>query len=152
MIKKLFIYILIFIPFSFTSCMTYKNVDLTLIEKEITSTINTENFSKGSLKELRRFFNINSDDILDFLIYTPAYTMDVNEILILKLKDNSNIDAIKDAIDARVESQIQTFGSYGPTQCALLEDYIVKSKGNYIFYSVSPDNEKIYEIFKESIK
>ena len=152
MLKKLFIYILIFIPFLFTSCVKYQNIDLALIDEKITSSINTENFSKGSTKELRRFFNINSDDILDFIIYTPSYTMDVNEILILKVKEDSNIDAIKDSIDARVESQIQTFGSYGPEQCALLEDYILKSKGNYIFYCVSPDNEKIYEIFKESIK
>ncbi|MGL4449731.1 MAG: DUF4358 domain-containing protein [Sarcina sp.] len=152
MLKKLLIFILIFIPLTFTSCMTYKDINLNLIEEKLDTTINTKTYSKGSSKELRRFFNINSDDVLDYILYTPAYTMDVNELLILKLKDISNVDSIKDIIDARVESQIETFGSYGPTQCALLEDYILKSKGNYIFYCVSSDNEKIYEIFKESIE
>lgn len=152
MLKKLLIFILMFISLTFTACMTYKDIDLNIIENKLNTTIITETYSKGTSKELRRFFNLNSDDVVDYVIYTPAYTMDVNELLILKLKDTSNVDAIKDIIDARVESQIETFGSYGPEQCALLEDYILKSKGNYIFYCVSSDNEKIYEIFKESIK
>lgn len=152
MLKKLLIFILMFISLTFTACMTYKDIDLNIIENKLNTTIITETYSKGTSKELRRFFNLNSNNVVDYVIYTPAYTMDVNELLILKLKDTSNVDTIKDIIDARVESQIETFGSYGPEQCALLEDYILKSKGNYIFYCVSSDNEKIYEIFKESIK
>ncbi|MGL4654921.1 MAG: DUF4358 domain-containing protein [Sarcina sp.] len=152
MLKKLFIFILLFSSLTLTACMNYKDINLDVIENKIDTTLNTETYSKGSSKDLRKIFGINSDDVLDYVIYTPAYTMDVNEILIIKLKDRSNINTIKDTIDARVESQIATFGSYGLTQCALLDDYILKSKGNYIFYCVSSDNEKIYEIFKESIK
>jgi hypothetical protein len=132
--------------------MSTKDIDLSVIEKKIDSNIDTQTYSKGGFKELRRFFGLNTDDVLDYLLYTPAYTMSVNEILIIKLKDTNNIDAIKDSIDTRVENQISTFGSYGPEQCALLEEYILKSKGNYIFYCVSPDNEKLYDLFKESIK
>ena len=37
-------------------------------------------------------------------------------------------------------------------QVALLQDYEVKSKGDYVFYSVSNNLEKITDAFKESIK
>ncbi|MGL4762863.1 MAG: DUF4358 domain-containing protein [Sarcina sp.] len=152
MFKKLFIFITIGFSMLLCSCMSTKDIDLSVIEKKIDNAISAETYTKGSSKELRRFFGINTDDILDYTLYTPAYTMDVNEILIVKVKDQANIDIIKDSIDARVESQISTFGSYGPDQCALLEDYILKSKGNYIFYCVSPENEKVYKLFKESLK
>ena len=73
-------------------------------------------------------------------------------MLIVKVKDKSQIDSLKDTIDNRVNSQLQSFGSYGPQQCALLNDYELKSEGKYVFFAVSENAEQLKEAFKEAVK
>ncbi|MGL5765045.1 MAG: DUF4358 domain-containing protein [Sarcina sp.] len=147
---------LILFIFSFSllliSCTKNQSINLSTLDIELHNDIIMDNFKSGSVKDLRRFFGISNSDFKEFLFFKPAYTMDVNEILILKLNDESDRTAIKDKIDERVQKQIETFGSYGPSQCAILEDYIIKEKGDYLFYCVSTDSEKIYEIFKEGFE
>lgn len=150
--KKFLILIIFSFSFLLISCTKNVNINLSTLDSKFHNDIIMDNFKSGSSKDLRRFFGITNADFEDFLFFKPAYTMDVNEILILKLKDKNDLNSIKDKIDERVQNQIETFGSYGPLQCAMLEDYIIKQKGDYLFYCVSTDSEKIYEIFKESFK
>lgn len=150
--KKLLAFIVIIFSTFLISCSNYKDINLSLVDSKITENINMETFSKGTSKELRRYFNLKATDFSEFILYTPAYTMDVNEILILKLKSDANIDVIQDLIDSRVTKQIETFASYGPNQCAMLNDYTLKVKGDYLFYCTSTDSDEIYNIFLESIK
>ena len=152
MIKKFTLAIIFLFSLSFLGCSANHSINFNSLELSLDENISDENFKKGDSKSLKRFFGLKGSDFSDFLIYTPTNTMDVNEILVLKLNDTSNIDAIKDIIENRVDKQIETFGSYGPEQCELLEDYILKIKGNYIFYCVSNNSDDIYEIFKTALK
>lgn len=150
--KKLyFSIILLFCFIVFVSC-GYKNVDLSTIDISITKKVDMSEFSKANSKELKKFFGIKNTDISDFLFYAPTYSMNISEFLILKLDSTENIDNLKDLIDLRVSKQIESFSSYGPEQCSLLEDYTLKVKGNYIFYSVGSNTDEIYKIFLENIE
>ena len=73
-------------------------------------------------------------------------------MLIVKVKDKSQIEGLEDAIDNRINSQLQSFGSYGPEQCALVNDYELKTQGRYVFFAISKNAEGLKEAFKESIK
>ena len=59
--------------------------------------------------------------------------MDVNEVLIVKVKDKSQIESLEDSIDSRINYQLQSFSGYGPEQCALVNDYELKTKGDFVF-------------------
>ncbi|MGL4739582.1 MAG: DUF4358 domain-containing protein [Sarcina sp.] len=150
--KKFFTLFIFSCSLLLISCTKNTNIDLSILDAKFHNDIVMDNFKSGNSKDLRRFFGITSSDFEEFIFFKPAYTMDVNEILILKLKDKSDLNSLKDKIDIRVQKQIDTFGSYGPLQCSILEDYIIKQKGDYIFYCVSSDSEKIYKIFKESFE
>ncbi|MCU9808618.1 DUF4358 domain-containing protein [Paraclostridium sp. AKS46] len=100
----------------------------------------------------KKIFGLNSSEFEDFSIYIPKSTMDVEEMLVIKVKDKGQIQGIEDAIDSRVNKQIESFSGYGPKQVALLQDYEVKDKGNFVFYVVSKDLDKLTDAFKESIK
>ena len=78
--------------------------------------------------------------------------MDVNEMLIIKVKDKSQIESLEDSIDSRVNYQLQSFGGYGPEQCALVNNYELKTKGDYVFFAVSENAEQLKEAFLNSIK
>lgn len=150
--KFYFLSLIICLSIFLYGCTQKKNVSITEIINTIESEIKLENMTKGNSKSLKRFFGLNSSDFKSFVIYTPSYTMDVSELLIIQLNNQSQADFVKDAIENRVDSQIATFGSYGPTQCALLEDYELKQIGDYIFYSVSKDSSTIAKAFKKTFK
>ncbi|MGL5755563.1 MAG: DUF4358 domain-containing protein [Paraclostridium sp.] len=135
-----------------SGCGINNDKNLDSIVNDIGSKVDLNNMKKGDSKSLKRFFALNSNDFEDFVLYVPKSTMDVEEMLIIKVKDSSQISGIEDAIDSRVNKQIESFSGYGPQQVALLQDYELKDKGNYIFYTVSKDLDKITDAFKESIK
>jgi hypothetical protein len=138
--------------FIVSGCGVNNDKQLSDVASDINKKVDLSNMEKGDSKSLKRFFGINSNDVADFILYTPKSTMDVEEMLIVKLKDSSQATGIEDAIDSRVNKQIESFSGYGPKQVALLQDYEVKNKGDYVFYTVSKDVEKITDAFKESIK
>lgn len=103
-------------------------------------------------KTLKRFFSLNSSDYEEVILFSPISSMDVEELLIIKIKSSDQIDLIETAIESRVDKQLQSFSGYAPEQCALLEDYIFKVHGNYVFYSVGESSEEIKQIFINSVK
>ena len=122
------------------------------IQKSIEETGLVENMEETGTKGLKRYYGLNASDFDSVVLYTPESSMEVDEMLIVKVKDKSQIDSLKDTIDNRVNSQLQSFGSYGPQQCALLNDYELKSEGKYVFFAVSENAEQLKEAFKEAVK
>lgn len=144
--------ILIIVIFMLTGCGVNNDKDLNSIVTEMSKNADISEMKKGDSKDLKRFLKLNSNELKDFVYYMPKSTMDVDEMLIVKVKDKSQITAIEDAIDSRVNKQIESFSGYGPEQVSLLQDYEVINKGDYIFYLVSKDVDNISNSFKESIK
>lgn len=131
-----------------------KKVDVSVedIESNIINNINIENLEKGNPKALRRLYGISQDDLEEFVLYIPKSNMDVEEVLILKVKDKEKIYDIEEKIEDRVERQIKNFDGYGREQVGLLNDYEIKIKDKYILFSVSDKSEDIKELFIKSIK
>lgn len=135
-----------------TGCGVNNDKSLSQIKSDIQKSGKLEKMEKGSAKSLKRFFGLSSSDVDSFVLYTPQSTMDVDEMLIVKLKDQSQANTIEDVIDSRVNKQIESFSGYGPKQVALLQDYEVKAKGKYVFYCVSPNAASLKTAFEDSIK
>ena len=54
-----------------------------------------EKMEKGDSKSLKRFYKLNANDYDGVILYTPKSTMDVNEVLIVKVKDKSQIESLR---------------------------------------------------------
>lgn len=152
MTKKILTTMIVIVSFIITGCTSEINKPISQIESYIVNNCKLDGMVKGDGKSLRRFYGINPNDLEGFTIYTPKSNMDVDEMLIVKVKDSSQIEAIEESIDDRVNKQIENFNGYGAEQVALLENYEIKIKDKYVFYVVSKDAEKIKELFKDSIK
>lgn len=122
------------------------------IQKSIVDTGLVKNMEETGTKGLKRYYGLNASDFDSVVLYTPESSMAVDEMLIVKVKDKSQVEGLEDAIDARINSQLQSFGSYGPEQCALVNNYELKTKGRYVFFAVSENAEGLKEAFKEAIK
>jgi len=129
------------------------NVDFKQITSAIEMSVNSENMalSQNPSKSLKRFYGLNISDYEDLVLYSPSSSMDVSELMIIKLSDDTQIDAVELSIEARVAAQLESFGGYAPEQCALLEDYIIKVKNNYVFYAVGENAEDLKKAFIDTI-
>ncbi len=122
------------------------------IETEMKQEVKFDKMKKGDSKSLKRFYKLNTNDYDGVILYTPQSTMDVNEVLIVKVKDESQIQSLEDSIDSRVNYQLESFSGYGPKQCDLVDNYELKSKGNFVFFAISENAQQIKEAFLDSIK
>lgn len=142
--------IVIFSMIFMSGCGNSQDKNLGDIEKYISSKVSLSKMEKGTSKTLKRYYGLNSNELEDFILYTPKSTMDVDEMLMVKVKDEGQIQSIEDVIDSRVNKQLESFSGYGPKQCELLDNYEIKVKGKYIFFAISEKAQEMKDAFKES--
>lgn len=139
----------IMFTFSLVACGGVKDMPLSTVLSEMESKgVVTSNMKSGGEKELKRFYKLNSNDFQEFLLYLPSSSMNVEEMLIVKVKDKSQTDTVESAIENRVNNQLESFNGYGAEQCALLDDYELKTIGNYVFFCVGKNAADIADSFK----
>lgn len=121
------------------------------VEKALLASIDMGNMEKGQVQDIRRVFGLNPDDYSGIVYYKPSSTMDVKEVLIVKLKSDGQSETVESAIDSRVDSQLQSFQGYGAEQCQLLENAVIKVQGNFVFYAVADNVSQYKELFLSSL-
>lgn len=139
----------------FKGCTTFsdaKNIPVDNIVKEIEAAHDLSSMRKGDSKALKRYYGLNSNDLEEFSLYLPSSTMDVDEILIVKVKNKNQIESIEDSMDGRANKQLESFKDYAPQQANLIENNEISVKGNYVIFTISKDAEEIKDKFKEAIK
>ena len=150
--KKLFMATLLINTVITVGCGVNNDKTVEEIENSMIEKIKFEKMEKGDSKSLKRFYKLNANDYEGAILYTPKSTMDVNEVLIVKVKDKSQIESLEDSIDSRINYQLQSFSGYGPQQCALVDDYELKTKGDFVFFAISENANEIKEAFLDSIE
>ncbi|MEI3380417.1 MAG: DUF4358 domain-containing protein [Dorea sp.] len=86
------------------------------------------------------------------MLYIPNDVMSVNEVLVVKVKDESQIKDMEKAVQTRLDTQKKSFEGYGVEPTKLLRSAVVESKGSYTILVVSKDADKIDEAFRKSIR
>lgn len=149
--KAVFIVILITFLVLVYSNGNAKNVPMDEIEKALISSTDIEKLEKGSNRDLMQFLGLDYESLDSYIYYRNTEALSVEELFIVKVKDDSQLSAIKDSIEARIETQTTTYEGYGPTQVAMLKEAVVITKGNYLYYCVSKSSDKYEEVLKDVI-
>lgn len=121
------------------------------VEQAILKDVSVEGLEKADEKTFKKIYGLNVNDYEGVMLYTSTSTMGVDEILVVKMKDNAQAGDLQASIEKRVETQLNNFDGYGVEQCQLLDDCIIKVKGNYVFFAVSPDATAIQKAFLNSL-
>ena len=122
-----------------------------MVEKELRQTLDLETLTDCSSQELKRYYSLNSEDYTATMLLTAEESMSAEEILLIKVKDQSQLEEIETAVYKRIESRINDFGTYAPEQTALLEAAEVTMRGDYVFLAVSEHAEEYKEAFIKSL-
>lgn len=100
---------------------------------------------------LKKYYGLNSADYEGVLLYTSNFTMSAKEVLLIKLKDETQVEEVKAAIDERLETRRSSFEGYVPEQVQLLDQAVYSVRENYIFLAVTPEAETYRQAFARSL-
>lgn len=90
--------------------------------------------SEPEVSGLRRFYQIDENDIDSYFFRKAASPMSVDEVLVVKANSSSEAGAYLEAAQAHLESQKNIFEGYGTDQMALLGEASVEKRGAYVWY------------------
>ena len=90
--------------------------------------------SEPGVSGLRRFYQIDENDIDSYFFRKAASPMSVDEVLVVKANSSSEAGAYLEAAQAHLESQKNIFEGYGTDQIALLGEASVEKRGAYVWY------------------
>ena len=119
-------------------------VSVDTIQKNIEKSVSLKGMKKGSSQDLKKYY-------AGTMLYIPDDVMSVNEILVVKVKDKSQVEDVEKAVEERLSTQKKSFEGYGVKQIRLLHSAIDETRGYYILLAVSKDADRIEDAFKNSI-
>lgn len=146
--------LLLLAAFLLAVCLTGNYADRPIgdIEQTLLQAPGIATLKRGTENDLRRFYGIEEAAYDGCFVYLPQNPMDVDEVLVVKLKDTSQKAGLEKLILARQESQKSSFEGYGVEQTALLNQYVLQFKGKYAFYGVSSQVQAWQEAFTRAIQ
>ncbi len=127
------------------------SADMADVSGAVISSLDMSSVQEAGSLDLKKFYGLTASDYEDVVFYSPVTNMDAEELLIIKLKDTSQADAVEEAINKRLQTQTNSFEGYGAEQTALLQDHILDVQGNYILYVVNANASRADEAFRNSL-
>jgi len=103
-------------------------------------------------KSMIEGYQINPEDVEEGILKFAMINLDARELIILKAKDESKLPELQAALEKRVETQLLAFENYVPKNYEMVQNHLLKTKGNYIILAIGEDVEKIDEIFENTLK
>lgn len=122
------------------------------VVEAVSEAMDMTNLQPGDNQMIKRLYGLQPADYEDCALYYPLTNMDAEELLVVKLKSTDQQQAVRDAIEKRLETQKNSFDGYGVGQFDLLTNHCqVEVRGNYVLFVVSPDDVKAKQAFLDAL-
>ena len=112
-----------------------KDVPLAQVREVILAECDLDGVEEAKDMRLKRAFGLNISDYADYLYFAPSNTMSVNEVLIIKTADPSQLSAVRAGIESRLAAEKIAFDGYGVNQTELLNNAKIVEESPYIIFS-----------------
>ena len=96
-------------------------------------------------------YNFSTDEVAQLVSYQGSGASS-EEIVILQVKEKSNINSVKDKINRRLAERKEAFESYLPEEVGKIDNSILRVEGNYIILCVAKDANTVNNVINEYIK
>ena len=150
-VKAAFIAVLIIFLAAVYDMNDARNVPMRDIENSLKAKTDIEELKKCNTRELLEFVGIDYSGYSEVLYYKSRVALDVTELCIVKAHSRNDLNDVQDAVEKRVDSQINTYRDYGPKQVNQLKNAVITKRGKYLFYCVADDAEKYEEVFRHAV-
>ncbi len=146
-LKWLFVAALCVFLYFMLSANRESRVAFSDVQEAVISAADLTPMAEGDNQTLKRLYGLSASDYENVLLYYPTTNMGAEELLLIQLKDLSQQQAVKDAIESRLDTQKKSFDGYGVDQYAMLEKAVVEVQGNYILLVVANDPAPVRKAF-----
>ncbi len=121
------------------------------IAAQLTESFDTEGLTLRSGGEFKKTFLLSAGDYDGVVYYSADSVMDVRELLLVRLKDESQSQELTEVLKKRIEDKIVLFNGYAPEEEALLGSYVLESSQGFVLFAVCSHPDKVLETFKEAL-
>ena len=121
------------------------------VERPIKESVNFEEMKDVGGQGLKRYYGLNKADYEGALLYISNFNLSAEEVLMIKVKDEEQVQTVVDAIDKRLENRKNDFEGYAPNEVKLLDEAQKSVRGKFIFLSVGKQAEHYKKIFSDSL-
>lgn len=129
-----------------------EGIPLEKIEKAMEDTLAQAEVQKVGDMRLKAACGLQVSDYEEVFYYYPSNTMGVDELLMIRLKDKSQADAVRSAMEKRLDVQKKAFDGYGVDQFDILGRAKIYQNGTYMALVVSDDVDAWMQTIKEALK
>ena len=127
---------LIFFIFFVSLEEPYSDKSVKDVVDAVSAEINIEDLKSYKKNKIKEEFGIEFQNVDSCAYYASDSVMNVEELLVIKLKEGAKADSITEKIENRVKDKQVLFEGYAPEQSALLKNYILIYQKGFIFYAV----------------
>lgn len=118
----------------------------------VTAQIDMTNMLEGDNRMIKRFYGLDPANYEACYLYYPTTNMMAEELLIVKLSDMSQQEVVRAAVEARIETQKNTFEGYGVEQFEMLtNNAVVEVRGNYVLFVVNANSQAALDAFLDAL-
>lgn len=107
--------------------------------------VQTENTNGQALS----VYGLDEDSVSDYSVYFSSMATP-EEVAIFKVSSPEQESAVLDACKARQSSQVQSYESYAPDQVEKLNNAIIASSGDVVYYIVTKDNDTVKKVLQDN--
>lgn len=129
-----------------------KDVDMDSLRQSLSQIIDSEHMDIGDSSKLRKLYYISKNEVEDFILYSPKSNMEASEVLILKAKDEEDIEQLKVKVEERIKKQSDSFKNYRPEEYDIISNRVLDIKGKYLILIISSESEKIEAAINKEFK
>ncbi|WP_138753190.1 DUF4358 domain-containing protein [Paenibacillus sinopodophylli] len=93
-------------------------------------------------------YSINSDkQLIDGSFYQATLMMQAGEFSVVQLKSDADFDSVKTGFEKRAAALQSIFKDYLQDQYEQAKNYQIIRNGNFVLFSITPDQQKTAELF-----
>lgn len=113
------------------------NANFSDVSAAVMDVVDTTNLQQAENRMVKRLYGLDPNSFEECLLYYPTTNMGAEEVLLVKLADASQQEAVAAAVEQRLQTQRNTFEGYGVEQFDLLTNhYVLQIQGNYALFAV----------------
>ena len=116
-----------------------RNVPIESIAQSMEQDSSITSLNQENRTDLKHHYQTDDRSIDGYFFYKATSPMAVEEICIMKARDNTQAATLLESANSHLSSQKQVFEGYGTDQMALLNNAVVGKKGNYVYYMCGAD-------------
>lgn len=119
--------------------------------EKVSATVDMAELAKCDKAKLKKETGFEAGQFEDVLFYASDNVMQVREIMIVKLKEETQAQPLMKALEKRVSQKANLFKGYAPEQSAMLESYVLESRGGFVFFCVCEKPQMTLNTFKNAL-